>query len=53
MTPDAVVEEAFASLGKKPSVITGDENRTGQKFIAGIPRSEAVEIVAKHAINNF
>jgi len=53
MTPKEVVREAFDALGKQPSVITGEENRSGNEILGNIPRDQAIEILAKHAIKHF
>ena len=53
MTPESVAQEALSALGEMPSVIPGEENRAGQEFMTGIPRKDAVVIMAKHAVKNF
>lgn len=53
MTPAEVVGEAFDALGKQPSIITGKENRSGNEILESLPRNQAIEILAKHAVKHF
>ena len=52
-TPDEVVEEAMAVLGKEPSHICGVHNRDNQATLQGLPRAQAISAIARHAIDNF
>lgn len=52
-TPEEVVGEAMAALGKEPSHICGMHNRDNQALLHSLPREQAVSAIAKHAIANF
>lgn len=53
MTPEEVAREAMKALGKQPSIISGEKNRSIQEYMSSVPRQQAIELVAKHAIKNF
>ena len=50
---DLVEEEALASLGENPSIITGQHNREALAVLRTLPIEQAVEGTARHAIDNF
>ncbi len=52
-TPEEVVEEAMLALGRTGSVITGEANRHNRQLLAGLPREQQVELISRHAIQNF
>lgn len=52
-TPEEVVSEAMAALGKGPSHFCGIHNRDNQALLHSLPREQAVSAIAKHAIDNF
>lgn len=52
-SPDEVVEEAMAALGKEPSHICGMHNRDNQAALQSLPRAQAISAIARHAIDNF
>lgn len=50
MTPEAVVEEALAALGNRPSVIPGWANRLSAAFMQRLlPRRRAIELMGRMA----
>ncbi len=54
MTPEEVVDEAVANLGRQPSIITGAPNRRKLFLITRIfSRKFGVIQIGKHALNNF
>lgn len=52
-TPEEVVSEAMAALGKEPSHICGMHNRDNQAMLHSLPREQAVTAIARHAVVNF
>jgi short-subunit dehydrogenase len=47
-TPEEVVEECFANLGKQPRVITGFANRLASFFMHRVlPRKWAIKIIGQ------
>ncbi len=52
-TPDELVEEAMAALGRQPTLIANAFNRKGQALLRDLPREQRIEIMARHAIDNF
>jgi hypothetical protein len=48
MEPDAVVSEALAALGRKPSMIPGAANRAAAFFMQRVlPRRRAVALMGR------
>lgn len=52
-TPDQVVAEGMAVLGKVPSLQTGAPNRRLMLMLKLLPRRLAVKAIGDHAIKNF
>lgn len=52
-TPEQLVAETMAALGKGATVIAGEAHRRGRAFLQQLPREQQVEFVARHAVDNF
>jgi short-subunit dehydrogenase len=48
-TPEEVVADALANLGKNPTWIVGEQTRQGVSHLSGLPRSEAVRLMMQMA----
>ncbi|HWP66034.1 MAG TPA: SDR family NAD(P)-dependent oxidoreductase [Candidatus Limnocylindria bacterium] len=47
MEPGPVVSEALEALGGAPHLVPGAENREGARFLASLPRRQAVELMSR------
>jgi len=52
-TPEQLVTEAMEALGQQCSLIAGENNRQNRKLMEQLPRDQQVEIIGKHAMDNF
>ncbi|MBJ19201.1 MAG: SDR family NAD(P)-dependent oxidoreductase [bacterium] len=52
-TTTELVEEAMAALGKTSTLMAGESNRRNQEALNAMPREARIEIMGKHAIDNF
>lgn len=52
-TPAELVDEAMAALGRQCTLFAGEPQRAGRAMMKDLPREQLVEIMARHAIDNF
>ncbi len=52
-TPEEVVEEGLAALGREPSHVCGVHNRDNQSQLNSLPREQAITAISQHAVRNF
>jgi len=50
---EEVVDEAMAALGTRPSLMTGEHNRSSFELLSSLPLEQRIEALAQHAIRNF
>jgi short-subunit dehydrogenase len=52
-TPEQLVDEAMAALGKQCRLIAGEKNRQNREIMEQFSPEQQVEIIGRHAIDNF
>lgn len=52
-TTTELVEEAMAALGKQSTLIAGELNRQGRQAMREMSREQLIEVISRHAIDNF
>jgi len=52
-TTTELVDEAMAALGKQCTLIAGEFNRQNQEKTKALPKEKLIEIMSRHAIDNF
>jgi len=52
-TTEELVEEAMGALGNQPMLIANEFNRKNRELTKDMPQTKLIEIMARHAIDNF
>ncbi len=52
-TPEELVEEAMAALGKQPLLVAGTSHREGVEQLKQLPDEIRIQCLAEHAMDNF
>lgn len=52
-TTTELVDEAMAALGQQCSLVAGEKNRENRRLMGQLPREQQIEIIGRHAIDNF
>ena len=52
-TTEELVDEAMAALGQQSTLLCGEHNRKNRETMLQLPREKQIEIIGRHAIENF